>query len=670
MASTSELYKQLSRKYNIEVQDCVKDALDQGDIWDLSNHTLSVGSCAVLGKIMQISSNITKASFEDCLLEEDGIKSILLGLCGNASFKTVSLKGNNIQGNATHALAKMLRHNSALTRLSLEWNSLGVCSESFAAFCEALGSNSTLQYLDIRSNQLGADAAVKLGQALMRNTCLLVLDVRWNSLGGSGGKALLESLRHNKSLTKLSLIGNNISNDVIGAIDNQIAENCRTEAMSREYTSRTEILHHQLEQHERYSSQQIERLEKSLSKTDLALNKTIKDSTFHVGQLEEELRSRKLEYEALEAKLKLVSSALKLSQERIYALEQRNSSLDDELQTCQKEAQIQSNKDKEVLESAKLESNQEIRSLQAVITKLEAQVGELEFRCGNQKAQILDLKESVCSLQSEVKGVRIECDDLVTAETGRYKETVRNLEQHHNAELQRVRNEHQQLEGELRERIANMDTRRNEAEGEVARLRVQLSTEHTTSQAQLIALKHRLKAEHAAVVRGLEERLNALEENRNDAEDRLRSQITANTALTAANAKLNTQIHAINNQLTELQAEVNGKALEVKAAETRVRAEVKEQLEELKREREQTAQLNETIMKLKRTISEKHIEYDSKVHSLEDELRRVKDHVKRKEEELQKAQEDEERRVGMLHSAFVSYFNTSSPTKTGHATGK
>lgn len=59
-----------------------------------------------------------QVNLEDCLLKEDGIKSILLGLCGNNSVQTLSLKGNGIQGSGTHALAKMLRHNSTLVRFA------------------------------------------------------------------------------------------------------------------------------------------------------------------------------------------------------------------------------------------------------------------------------------------------------------------------------------------------------------------------------------------------------------------------------------------------------------------------------------------------------------------------------------------------------------------------
>ncbi|XP_068217464.1 leucine-rich repeat-containing protein 45-like [Palaemon carinicauda] len=666
MASPDELYGQLCKKYSIEVQECVKDILKQGDILDFSNQTLSIGTCAVLGKIMQASTVFTKGSFEDCLLEEDGMKSILLGLCGNTSIKTISLKGNNIQGSTTNALSKMLQHNVAITRLSLEWNNLGLCPDSFAAFCESLGGNSILQYLDLRSNQLGADAASNLAQALMRNRSLLSLDIRWNSLGGTGGKALLESLRFNKILTKLNLVGNNIPNDIINRIDQQLNENSKSVALTQEFTSRSDALKQQLEQQERYSTHQIEKLEQLVSKTDLALNKTIKESAFYTGQLEEEIRSKKLEIESLLAKIKLLNSALHLHQERVSSLEVLNNSLQEELQKSQEEAHSQSNKDREMLEHSRSEASREIRTLQATIIRLEAQIGDLEFRCNSQKTQIIDLKETICSLQSEVKGARIECDEFVATETAKHKEALRNLDQQHNHEIQSMRNDHQQVEAELRERINNLDARRSEAEGEVSSLRVKISTDHTTAQAQQAALRQQLKSENASLMRGMEERLRAMEESRNEAEERLRVQIASNTSLTTANAKLNSQIHSLTNQLTELQAAIDGKAMEVKAAEARVRDEVKEQLEDLRLEREQTAQLNSTVIKLQRTISEKQLEHDSNMRKMEDKLRLARQEAKQKEEELTKIREDEERRVGMLHSAFVSYFNSSpsSPNKT------
>ena len=49
---------------------------------------------------------------------------------------------------------------------------MGMIDTSFGVFCEALGSNSSLQVLDLRNNQISHDGAAELGVALKRNCTL------------------------------------------------------------------------------------------------------------------------------------------------------------------------------------------------------------------------------------------------------------------------------------------------------------------------------------------------------------------------------------------------------------------------------------------------------------------------------------------------------------------
>lgn len=69
---------------------------------------------------------------------------------------------------------------------------------------------------------------------------------------------------------------------------------------------------------------------------------------YQTGKLEEELRSKCLEIESLEAKNVLVKSALQLSQERMSALEARNTELAESFHQYQEEAQTQRRNDKAV----------------------------------------------------------------------------------------------------------------------------------------------------------------------------------------------------------------------------------------------------------------------------------------------------------------------------------
>ena len=115
---------------------------------------------------------------------------------------------------------------------------MGMIDSSFGAFCEGLSSNTKLQVLDLRNNQISHDGASDLAAALRRNTTLRVLgktlwfkgcvhngvrldcflDLRWNNVGLLGGRSLLSAMESNKTVVKLELAGNNTPNDILKAI--------------------------------------------------------------------------------------------------------------------------------------------------------------------------------------------------------------------------------------------------------------------------------------------------------------------------------------------------------------------------------------------------------------------------------------------------------------------
>ena len=59
--------------------------------------------------------------------------------------------------------------------LCLEWNCVGLMDNAFAVLCEGLGSNSCLQILDLRNNQISHQGAAELAAALKRNPHLKAL---------------------------------------------------------------------------------------------------------------------------------------------------------------------------------------------------------------------------------------------------------------------------------------------------------------------------------------------------------------------------------------------------------------------------------------------------------------------------------------------------------------
>ena len=75
------------------------------------------------------------------------------GIIRSPSIKTLNLSGNNMSGSCVVVLGALLSLSPGLARLYLEWNCVGQDQESFAQFCSGLAANTSLEILDLRSQQ-------------------------------------------------------------------------------------------------------------------------------------------------------------------------------------------------------------------------------------------------------------------------------------------------------------------------------------------------------------------------------------------------------------------------------------------------------------------------------------------------------------------------------------
>ena len=178
-------------------------------------------------KLMQLSEDrtIDAASFADTFFGDEGCRALAEILAApGSSITSLDLRGCNIRNDGASALSQMLRSNTILRILDLEWNSVGALDNGIAVLSDALLGHPSLTSLDLRNNSISPNGGCYLARAIQSNSVLTKLDVRWNNIGVSGGKALAQSMEHNRSIRELLLSGNKAA-DV--SVLNTVASNHR-----------------------------------------------------------------------------------------------------------------------------------------------------------------------------------------------------------------------------------------------------------------------------------------------------------------------------------------------------------------------------------------------------------------------------------------------------------
>jgi DNA repair exonuclease SbcCD ATPase subunit len=165
----------------------------------------------------------------DKYLKDEGCARLaheLLGRGDSLEVQTLDLRGNDIRRYGAEALAELLRETASIERLNLEWNWLGDSGGAgLEALCDALKTNRTLTFLDLRNNKLNSECGVSIARLLICNRTLQELDLRWNNLGGPGGAAIADALVRNQHVRRIALSGNRIPASTIKAIEEALAKN-------------------------------------------------------------------------------------------------------------------------------------------------------------------------------------------------------------------------------------------------------------------------------------------------------------------------------------------------------------------------------------------------------------------------------------------------------------
>ncbi|XP_037081715.1 leucine-rich repeat-containing protein 45-like [Pollicipes pollicipes] len=191
--SFQEQFNLMCKEFNVEPASSITENLcisrTDGRL-DLSGSDVPTEQAAVLGNLLSTTADVTQLCLNDCLLSEDALKALCLGLCLNTSVELLELRGNNVRGPGTEHLATLLKKNGRLRALTLEWNNLGLSPPSFRVFADALRTNRGLTSLDLRSNQLDHQCAAYVGARRGPPTATSATSVMGGRCGEEKGQAL------------------------------------------------------------------------------------------------------------------------------------------------------------------------------------------------------------------------------------------------------------------------------------------------------------------------------------------------------------------------------------------------------------------------------------------------------------------------------------------------
>uniref|UniRef100_A0A8C9U7X3 Leucine rich repeat containing 45 n=1 Tax=Scleropages formosus TaxID=113540 RepID=A0A8C9U7X3_SCLFO len=641
-------YLRFCKEVGVEPQESVLTQLQEmrgtagGSRLDLAGHSLSVDTCAVLGRVLQKDTLFTEVVLSDCMLSEEGTKLLLSGLCSNATIKILDLKGNNIRGTGAEAVGKMLVHNKTLRRLTLEWNALGVWDEAFSIFCEGLASNSCLAQLDLRNNQINHQGATELALALKRNSALQELDLRWNNIGLLGGRAILEALQKNHALVQLEMTGNNIPSDTLKALEQAVEHNMDRQSTLRESRSRSQVLSKEIQNLKEEKGRQFLALMETIDKQREELGRSNRTSSVRVGQLQEALNERKSAVNSLTAKLQMTEAALALSEQKVHSLGKLLSQANAEkAELLDRQArEIAKEQEESVMREGKL--LREVNSLTEQNLQLKNKVEDAERRCKAQQDQIFELKKELTNTtaelklrlsQAEGKGVLIPVDHV-----------NRHLEE---------------TERTLQERILKLEGLRIQLEDELSRVKAAGVAERAQAEEELGKVRAQVRLEEQHRMSSLEEKLRAARQSRDESQAHCCQQKQTISELQAKNSQQSLEMDGLRRRIEELQQEVIGKEQEKVAEVSRVRVELQEQIGHLQAEKTAQGSLKEKIAALEREMKALSSNHREAMLDKESEVASLLERLRLRESEMQRMREDEAQRASFLQNAILTYVQGS-----------
>ena len=156
-----------------------------------------------------LQTNTQLISLTLCDVIDHGVISIAEAIEVNTTLQNLDISSNNISDAGAAAISDSLKRNSSLVKLNMSRNK--ITSEGAKKMVEALQVNTTLKQLDLSINKICDDGATAISNDLISNISLQVLNISHNSITNRGIKKIAEAIQINSTLQNINLSKNHIS---------------------------------------------------------------------------------------------------------------------------------------------------------------------------------------------------------------------------------------------------------------------------------------------------------------------------------------------------------------------------------------------------------------------------------------------------------------------------
>ncbi|KAJ4444565.1 hypothetical protein ANN_06360 [Periplaneta americana] len=653
MSNEVQEYSKFCQKNNIQPNEDVVAALklagyffsETGEL-DLSRKTLSSWTWETLARIISSSMNIKTLKLSDCLIPPRGMTSLLASLSHDCSIESLDLRGNAMQANNVANLGALLRQNCVLKRLSLEWNSTGVFIDAFSQLCEGLATNSTLEVLDMKNNQLPPEAGQCLSSALKRNTCLRTLE---------------QCAEHNSS----------------------------KERLRKDCEMKTDFLKRHLRRLEEERTSEVQELSRS---NEVRIREVIRDSESRVNQLESVLSERASTINMLQDRLTTMDKTLREQQEKKENLQ----NIIDDKDKMYEQLVEEGNKQKQefqkydylvltVTNNVRLgqklaEKEEEIRSMiMEYEFKLAAEINsrkQVETEVSTQLEEMKRLAAENLQLNETLKTVRKKHQDSLEEERKINQELLVQIEKKCEEKLSQHEVELTLVRAKYQNQVRTLEQSKEEMERNMADLRSQLSRERIQWQDDLASAQQQAKSREIARMAQYEEKINSLREEKTSLEKQLALSHSTMTQLQQQNSSLVAELGEPQRKLSQLHEagiiiiQYLQELSTERVAAQRLRAELSESASRLEAKKQESEKLQRQLEDLQKTVTELTAVQTSREKEHTREVDKLQTLLAQREREIQNVRyyascedrADEVERAGVLYSAFSKYLGGLSPS--------